>query len=102
MLLLSESDMSGKFLSCIKGVKYRFEFQDGTWDFSLDAQRERASSCDDGGATWFFSSYGGILEFRRGIQDASCVGPGTSNLPLEVRRKAGECSGVTAGPIDLI
>ena len=25
-------------------------------------RRERASSCDDGGATWFFSSYGGILE----------------------------------------
>ena len=41
-----------------------------------------------GGATWFFSSYGGILELRRGIQDASCVGPGKSNLPLELRRKA--------------
>src|SRR5574341_1998407 len=25
---------------------------------------KRASSCDDGGATWFFSSYGGILELR--------------------------------------
>ena len=60
------------------------------------------SSCDDGGATWFFSSYGGILEVRRGIQDASCVGPGKSNLPLELRRKAGHCSRVTAGPIDLI
>ena len=34
-----------------------------------------ASSCDDGGTTWFFSSCGGILELRRGIQDASCVGP---------------------------
>ena len=31
------------------------------------------SSCDGGGATWFFSSYGGILELRRGIQAASCV-----------------------------
>src|SRR5574341_1163648 len=59
-------------------------------------------SCDDGGATWFFSSYGGILELRRGIQDASCVGPGKSNLPFELRRKAGDCSRVTAGPIDLI
>ena len=39
---------------------------------------------------------------RRGIQDASCVGPGKSNLPLELRRKAGDCSRVTAGPIDLI
>ena len=44
----------------------------------------------------------GILELRRGIQDASCVGPGKSNLPFELRRKAGDCSRVTAGPIDLI
>src|SRR5574337_1693279 len=55
-----------------------------------------------GGATWFFSSYGGIRELRRGIQAASCVGPGKSNLPLEWQRKAGHCSRVTAGPIDLI
>ena len=33
-----------------------------------------------------------FLELRRGIQDASCVGPGKSNLPLELRRKAGHCS----------
>ena len=57
---------------------------------------------DDGGTTWFFSSCGGILELRRGIQHASCVGPGKSNLPFESRRKAGDCSRVTAGPIDLI
>ena len=36
------------------------------------------------------------------IQVASCVGPGKSNLPFELRRKAGDCSRVTAGPIDLI
>ena len=65
-------------------------------------ERERASSCDDGGTTWFFSSCGGIHELRRGIQDASCAGPGKSNLPFELRRKAGDCSRVTAGPIDLI
>ena len=29
-------------------------------------------------------------------------GPGKSNLPFELRRKAGDCSQVTAGPIDLI
>ena len=46
--------------------------------------------------------HGTLLELRRGIQDASCVGPGKSNLPLELRRKAGHCSRVTAGPIDLI
>src|SRR5574337_517805 len=69
---------------------------------TLFRSRERASSCDGGGATWFFSSYGGILELRRGIQAASCVGPGKSNLPFELQRKAGDCSRVTAGPIDLI
>ena len=31
----------------------------------------------------------------RGIQAASCVGPGKSNLPFELRRKAGHCSRVT-------
>ena len=36
-----------------------------------------------------FLELGGILELRRGIQDASCVGPGKSNLPLELRRTAG-------------
>ena len=28
--------MSGNFWSCIKGVEYRFEFQEGMWDFSQD------------------------------------------------------------------
>ena len=37
VFLSSETGMSGNFLSCIKGVKYRFEFQEGTWDFSQDA-----------------------------------------------------------------
>ena len=36
------------------------------------------------------------------LEHASCVGPGKSNLPFELRRKAGHCSRVTAGPIDLI
>ena len=43
-------------------------------------QQERASSLDDGGTSWFFSSCSGILELRRGTQDASPVGPGKSNL----------------------
>ena len=36
MFLLSETGMSGNFLICIKGVKFHFEFQEGTWDFSRD------------------------------------------------------------------
>ena len=30
----SETDISGTFWGHIKGVKYRFALQDGTWDFS--------------------------------------------------------------------
>ena len=33
--------MSGNFLSCLKGVKYHFEAQEETWDFSQDAAVER-------------------------------------------------------------
>ena len=31
---LSETGKSGNFSCCIKGAKYRFTLQDGTWDFS--------------------------------------------------------------------
>ena len=34
VFLSSETGMSGKFLSCIKGVKYHFKYQEGTWDFT--------------------------------------------------------------------
>ena len=36
VFLWSETSMSGIFLSFIKGVKYHFEFQEGTWDFSRE------------------------------------------------------------------
>ena len=34
VFLLSETGKSGNFSGCIKGAKYRFTLQDGTWDFS--------------------------------------------------------------------
>ena len=37
VFLLSENVKLGNFLSCVKGVKYCFEFQEGTWDFPQDA-----------------------------------------------------------------
>ena len=43
-------------------------------------QQERASSHNDGGTSWFFSSCGGILHFRQGTQGASHVAPRKSNL----------------------
>ena len=48
--------------------------------FLLRLQQERASSRNDGRTSWFFSSCNGILELRRGTQDASPVGPEKSNL----------------------
>ena len=33
-LLSSETSMAGNFLGHIKGTKYRFNFEDRTWDFS--------------------------------------------------------------------
>ena len=37
VFLSSETRFSGNFLSCIKGVKYHFEFQEGTCDFPGEA-----------------------------------------------------------------
>ena len=34
VLPLSETCKSGNFSGCIKGAKYRFALQEGTWDFS--------------------------------------------------------------------
>ena len=31
----------GTFLSCIKGVKFPFAFQEGSWDFSQDTALEK-------------------------------------------------------------
>ena len=43
-------------------------------------QWEKASSLNDGGTSWFFSSCGGILELSRGTQGTSPGAPGKSNL----------------------
>ena len=43
-------------------------------------QRERASSRNDRQPRGFFSTFGGILELRRGTQGSSHVAPGKSNL----------------------
>ena len=41
MFSSSETGVSGKFGGRIKGVKYRFTLQDGTWDFAGDAIADR-------------------------------------------------------------
>ena len=49
----------------------------------------RASSLDDVGTSWFFSSCGGILEIRWGTQGASSVAPEKSNLYSSCERELG-------------
>ena len=93
----SEACMLGNFGGAIMGAKYRFALQ---WERGTSLEmlyRVRASSCDDEGTTWFFSSCVGILKLRRGFQASSCVGPGKPKLPLELRGKAGGCARANEG-----
>ena len=80
VLLLSESVCRGTFgvASRVASTVSNFKRECA---ISLETlQREGASSHDDGGTLWFFSSCGRILELRRGTQGASSVAPGKSNL----------------------
>ena len=79
----------------LSGTVSPFSAEQGT--FIETPSRARASSCQEVGTTWFFSSCGGILELRWGSQPSSWVGPGKPNLPLELRGKAGGCARVIAG-----
>ena len=66
VFLSSEAAMLGDFLgaSRVSSTVSNFKRECG---ISLETlQKERASSRDDGRTSWFFSSYGGILELRRG------------------------------------
>ena len=55
--------MSGNFLSCLKGVKYPFEAQEGRWDFSGDSQWKGASSPVEGRISWVARVAAGHVEF---------------------------------------
>ena len=56
---------------------------------SRPCRKIRASSHDDGGNSWFFSSLGGILKFGTGTQGASRVASGKSNLHLSCEGELG-------------
>ena len=85
----SETGMSGNFWGRIKRSKYRFLFKMERRTSLGLLQWARASSWDDWGTTWFFSSCGGIFELRQGIHASSCVGPQKFYLPFEIRGRAG-------------
>ena len=50
---------------------------------------KKASSRDDRGTSWFFSSCSGILELRQGTEGASHVASGKSNLPSSCEGELG-------------
>ena len=60
---------------------------------SRPCRRRRASSCNDGGISWIFSSCGttcGVsLELRWGTQGASLVAPGKSSLHSSCEGESG-------------
>ena len=77
-----------------------FRAEQGT---SLETSwRARASSCQEVGTTWFFSSCGGILELRRGIQASCSTGPGKSSFHLNCELELGIALETLQGQIDLI
>ena len=78
-----ETDLSGKFLGCIKAVKDPFEVQERC-DFFPKPQRERASSRVEGIISWFFFScarkLGVPLELLLEPQGPACDASGKSSL----------------------
>ena len=82
--------VSGDFWGSQEGCQGPFRPSGRNRGTSLETPwRARASSWNDWGTTWFFSSCGGIFELPQGIHASSCVGPQKSYLPFEIRGRAG-------------
>ena len=69
----SETGMSGNFGGRIKGAKYRFVLQDGTWDFSIRCSGQGPHLAMTGEPRGFsrvaagFSSYDGDFRLPLGL-----------------------------------
>ena len=93
-----EPGVLGNFRGRIKGAKYRFPLQDGTWDFLGDAVAGKGLILRQRGIQVVF------LELRRDSQVTTgksvflLCWPTKSNLPFNLLGRAGGCSRVTAGP----
>ena len=88
----------GTFGGRMKAVRSRFALPGGTGDFPWDAVTGKASSCQEVGTTWFFSSFSGILVLRQGITGFLFCQPWVPQPSILVRGKAGGCARVTAEP----
>ena len=67
-------------------------FREDSGLLSRPCRKRRASSRDDGGISWFFSSCGGSVVFltsSRGTQGASHVAPGKSSLHSNLEEESG-------------
>ena len=98
----SETGMSRHFWGRIKGAKYSFALQDGTWEFSGDAVAGKGLILRWRGKHVVF------LELRRdsrvttGNSGFLLCWPRKSNLPFNLSERAGGCSRVTSGQRVLI
>ena len=80
----------------LSGTVSPFRAEQGT---SLETpSRARASSCEEVGTTWFFSSCGGILVLRRGITGFLVCRPWVAQSSIVVASESWGCARVTAGP----
>ena len=102
VFLLSETVMSGNFLSCIKGVKYRFEFQEATWDFSRDAALGKGLISRLRGILGVFLELLWDSRVTTGIAGSLSCCPREVQSAFKLQGGAGDCSRVTSGQIDLI
>ena len=83
----------------LSGTVSPFRAKQGT---SLETpSRARASSCQEAGTTWFYSSCGGILELRRGSQVPLGLALGSPIFPLSCEGKLGVALGSLQGRRDL-
>ena len=85
----SETGISGNFgvASRVPSTVSHVKMEHGT---SLEMLYHiRASTCNDEGTTWFFSSCSGILELRWGIEASFCVFPGSPIFHLTCEGELG-------------
>ena len=72
--------MSGKFLSCRKGVKIPFHDQEGRCDFPRDTTADKGLNSPGGENLLVFLELWQVpLELRRGPQEPACVASGKAS-----------------------
>ena len=85
VFLSSDTGMSGNFVSCIKDVRYRFVFQEGTWICLETLQWERAHLVMMEEPCGFSRVRAGILSYNKELRKPLVL-PQGSPISLQVAR----------------